>query len=59
MHDGAILLLDERLIVLLVGAERGSSFYSRHHRTTTSFMKALSLSKSAGARTQGRGSVPD
>jgi len=54
--DRAVLLLDESLIILLVGARSAvtSIFCARHQGTTTSFMNALSLSKSAPRMSQGK-----
>ncbi|WP_247389047.1 MULTISPECIES: hypothetical protein, partial [unclassified Bradyrhizobium] len=46
--DRAILLLDESLIVRVT-----SIFCVRHQGTTTSFINALSLSKSAPRMSQG------
>ena len=53
-NNRAVLLLDEGLSFFLYARDRVTSiFFERHHGMTTSFMKALSLSKSAPAMSHG------
>ncbi|MEH2711669.1 hypothetical protein DXU06_45025 [Bradyrhizobium elkanii] len=51
--DRAVLLLDESLIILLVGASVSHRSFACDQGTTTSFMNALPLSKSAPRMPQG------
>jgi hypothetical protein len=46
-HNGAVFLLHERRVIFYARERVTSIVWARHHGTTTSFMKALSLSKSA------------